>query len=189
MILKLLIYVKILIVIGVILFRPEKPSNVGNIMRTCSATGSKLFIIGPLTFSIDDKALKRAGMDYIEDLDFIYYKDINEFNEKFVGKNIYYVTRYSKNVYTENNYSKIVDDLYFMFGRESTGIPHEILRANIDKTIRIPMVACARSLNLSNSVAIVLYEAYRQQKFFNLATREEIKGEDFLIDETKNEKK
>ena len=175
--------------IGIILYRPEKPANLGNIMRTCVATNVKLFVIGPLSFDFDDKSLKRAGMDYIDELDYEYFKDFTEFDKKFSNKNIYYVTRYSKNIYSEGNYSNIVDDIYFMFGRESTGIPHDILRKNIDKTIRIPMAASARSLNLSNSVAIVLFEALRQQKYSGLATREEIKGEDYLLneEEIKNE--
>lgn len=174
--------------IGIILYRPEKPANVGNIMRTCMATDVKLYIIGPLTFELNDKSLKRAGMDYIKESDFKIFKDLDEAMNYFKDETIYYVTRYSKNVYSSFDYSEIVHDIYFMFGRESTGIPHDLLRTNIDKTIRIPMVPSARSLNLSNSVAIVLFEALRQQKFFNLSTQELIKGEDFLInEETKSE--
>lgn len=174
--------------IGIILYRPEKPANVGNIMRTCMATDVKLYIIGPLTFELNDKSLKRAGMDYIKESDFKIFKDLDEAMNYFKDETIYYVTRYSKNVYSSFDYSDIVHDIYFMFGRESTGIPHDLLRANIDKTIRIPMVPSARSLNLSNSIAIVLFEALRQQKFFNLSTQELIKGEDFLInEETKSE--
>jgi len=169
--------------LGIILYRPEKPANLGNIMRTCVATGTKLYIIGPLTFNINDKELKRAGMDYINDLDFKYYDDYDDFDKEFKNKNIFYVTRYSKNCYTLMNFTDLVNDLYFMFGRESTGIPHDILRANIEKTIRIPMAPSARSLNLANSVSIVLYEALRQQKYPGLATQEEIKGPDFLVNE------
>ena len=166
--------------LGIILYRPEKPANLGNIMRTCVATSTKLFIIGPLSFEFDDKSLKRAGMDYISDLDFKYYKDYEEFTLDFQNKNIFYVTRYSKNVYSLMDYKDITSEIYFMFGRESTGIPHDVLRNNISKTVRIPMTPSARSLNLSNSVAIVLYEALRQQNFRGLATQEEIKGNDFL---------
>lgn len=143
--------------IGIILYRPEKPANVGNIMRTCMATDVKLYIIGPLTFELNDKSLKRAGMDYIKESDFKIFKDLDEAMNYFKDETIYYITRYSKNVYSSFDYSDIVHDIYFMFGRESTGIPHDLLRANIDKTIRIPMVPSARSLNLSNSVAIVLF--------------------------------
>lgn len=173
--------------INIVLYRPEKPSNVGNIMRTALATVAKLIIIGPLTFDFDNKELKRAGMDYIDELDYEYIDNIDDFYNRYGEKNIYYVTRYSKNIYSEDDYSNVVEDIFFMFGRESTGIPHEILKKYYEKTIRIPMVACARSLNLSNSVAIVVYEALRQRKYFSLATHEEIKGNDFLFEETKND--
>ena len=150
----------IISMLGIILYRPEKPSNVGNIMRTAMAIEAKLYIIGPLTFSLTNKDLKRAGMDYINESDFVVYE----------------------------NYEDVTKDIYFMFGRESTGIPHEVLRDNLDKTVRLPMVPSARSLNLSNCVAIVLFEALRQQNFYGLATHEVIKGEDFLIEElTKSE--
>src|SRR5574344_2073796 len=172
-------------ILGIILYRPEKPANLGNIMRTCVATETKLYIIGPLTFNIDDKELKRAGMDYINDLDYKYYATYEDFDREFKGKNIFYVTRYSKNCYSLMDYTNRVDEWYFMFGRESTGIPHDILRANIEKTVRIPMAPSARSLNLANSVSIVLYEALRQQKYPGLATQEEIKGPDFLLNEEK----
>ena len=173
--------------LGIILYRPEKPSNVGNIMRTAMAIEAKLYIIGPLTFSLSNKDLKRAGMDYINESDFTVYETYEDFEKDFKGKNIFYVTRYSKNVYSSQNYSDVTDEIYFMFGRESTGIPHDILRTNIDKTIRLPMAPSARSLNLSNCVAIVLFEALRQQKFFGLSTHEAIKGEDFLVDEIRND--
>ena len=166
--------------INVVLFRPEKPSNVGNIMRTVSATDSFLIIIGPLTFEFNDKSLKRAGMDYLENLNYKYYDSLDEFLKDYDSNKIFYVTRYSKNLYSSFDYSNVIEDITFMFGRESTGIPHELLRKHINHTMRIPMVANARSLNLSNSVALVLYESLRQRKFYGLSTREEIKGEDFL---------
>ena len=169
--------------INIILYRPEKPSNVGNIIRTCVSTDTKLIIIGPLSFSFTDKDLKRAGMDYINMSSIKIYENIEDFYKDFKDKKIYYVTRYSKNIYSNNDYSKIDEEISFMFGRESTGIPHDILKNNYDYTIRIPMVMSARSLNLSNCVALVLYEALRQQKFFNLSTYEAIKGEDFLFNE------
>ena len=173
--------------VGIILYRPEKPANVGNIMRTCMASETKLFIIGPLSFSLTTKELKRAGMDYIKESDFTLYEDYEHFLKDFKDKNIYYVTRYSNKVYSSFDFSSVEKDVYFMFGRESTGIPHDILRKNIDKCLRIPMTISARSLNLSNSVAIVLYECLRQRNFFGLATFETIKGEDFLEKETKND--
>ena len=169
--------------INIILYRPEKPSNVGNIIRTCVSTDTKLIIIGPLSFSFTDKDLKRAGMDYINMSSIKIYENIEDFYKDFKDKKIYYVTRYSKNIYSNNDYSKVDEEISFMFGRESTGIPHDILKNNYDYTIRIPMVMSARSLNLSNCVALVLYEALRQQKFFNLSTYEAIKGEDFLFNE------
>ena len=174
--------------IGIILYRPEKPSNVGNIIRTCMAFDIKLVIIGPLTFNFSSKELKIAGMDYITESDYKIYDSIEKFNKDFKDKNIYYVTRYSKNIYSKNDYSDITEDIYFMFGRESTGIPHEILKENYEKTIRIPMVPSARSLNLSNCVAIIASEALKQRNFYSLSTREVIKGEDFLFtEETKND--
>ena len=169
----------------IILYRPEKPQNTGNIMRTCVAIHAKLHIIGPLTFSIDSKDLKRVGMDYIDDLKMEYYKDYEDFVNRSQLKNIYYVTRYSTKVYSTFDLSNPIEDLGLMFGRESTGIPHDILRANPDRLMRIPMVPEARSLNLSNCVAIVAYEALRQQKYPELSTSEAIKGEDFLIKENK----
>ncbi|MGP1413550.1 MAG: tRNA (cytidine(34)-2'-O)-methyltransferase [Bacillales bacterium] len=166
--------------LGIILYRPEKPANVGNIMRSCVATNTKLIIIGPLTFKLDDSSLKRAGMDYINELDFKIYENYETFIRYFKDKKIYYLTRYSKNIYSKADFQNISDEIYIMFGRESSGIPHEILKENYEYTLRIPMAPCARSLNLSNCVAIMIYEVLRQQNFFNLATSEIIKGEDFL---------
>lgn len=166
--------------IHVILFRPEKPLNTGNIMRTCMAVKAKLHIIGPITFSLAEKDLKRAGLDYIETLDYDYYENIEEFNNKHQGINIFYISRYGSKVYSNEDFSDVVKDVYVMFGRESTGIPHDILRDNMDRVLRLPMVANARSLNLSNCVAIVVYEILRQQRFNDLSTSEAIKGEDFL---------
>ena len=169
--------------IHVVLYRPEKPLNTGNIMRTCMAVKAKLHIIGPITFSLAEKDLKRAGLDYIETLDYDYYENIEEFNKKHSNINIFYISRYGDKVYSNEDFSDVVKDIYVMFGRESTGIPHDILRANMDHVLRLPMVPNARSLNLSNCVAIVVYEILRQQKFVDLSTSEAIKGEDFLSKE------
>jgi tRNA (cytidine/uridine-2'-O-)-methyltransferase len=169
----------------VVLFEPEKPANVGNIIRTCMALGAGLKIIGPLSFDLSDKSLRRAGMDYLIGFPIEFLQDMDEYEEKYGNENTFYVTRYSKNVYSEADYSDVLKDLYLMFGRESTGIPHDTLRKHYEKTVRIPMVPAARSLNLANSVAIVLSEALRQQRFEGLATQEEIKGEDFLFEEVK----
>lgn len=161
--------------IHIILYHPEIPQNTGNILRTAMATKSKVHIIGPIPFELSDKALKRAGMDYIKEADYDYYDSYEEFAKKFEGKNIYYVTKYGVHLYSEDLFNSILDDVYIMFGRESTGIDKAILSANKDKTLRIPMLSTARSLNLSNAVAIVTYEVLRQQKFPGLATFDMIK--------------
>ena len=165
----------------IVLYRPEKPQNTGNIMRTCVAIHATLYIIGPITFSVDNKDLKRVGMDYIDDLKMKFYPDYDSFLKENSTANIYYVTRYAKTVYSSYDLSNPLKDIYLMFGRESTGIPHDILKEREDRLMRIPMVPEARSLNLSNCVALVAYEVLRQQKFPNLATEEAIKGPDFLF--------
>jgi len=174
--------------IHVVLYRPEKPQNTGNIMRTCVAIHATLHIIGPLSFSLETKDLKRVGMDYINDLKLFYYSSLEEFNCQHPDANLYYVTRYAHQVYSSFDFSDAVNDYYLMFGRESTGIPHEILRNHPNRLLRLPMVPEARSLNLSNCVAVLVYEVLRQQNFLNLATSESIKGADFLNQEN-NEKK
>ena len=165
----------------IVLYRPEKPQNTGNIMRTCVAIHATLHIIGPITFSVDNKDLQRVGMDYIDDLKMHFYKDYQAFVKDNQGADIYYVTRYAKTVYSAYDLSNPLKDIYLMFGRESTGIPHDILKEHQDCLMRIPMVPEARSLNLSNCVALVAYEVLRQQKFPGLATEEAIKGPDFLF--------
>ena len=124
--------------------------------------------------------MKRAGLDYIESLDYTYYENIEDFNKNHRNINIFYISRYGDKVYSSADFSDSINDIYVMFGRESTGIPHDILRANMDHVLRLPMVPNARSLNLSNCVAIVVYEILRQQNFNDLSTSEAIKGEDFL---------
>ena len=167
--------------IHIVLYRPEKPQNTGNIMRTCVAIHATLHIIGPITFSVEDKDLQRVGMDYIDDLKMRFYPTYEDFVKENETTNIYYVTRYARTVYSSYDFSKTIEDVYLMFGRESTGIPHDILREHEDRLMRIPMVPEARSLNLSNCVALVAYEVLRQQNFPNLATEEAIKGPDFLF--------
>ena len=169
--------------IHVVLYRPEKPQNTGNIMRTCVAMNAVLDIIGPLTFSIDSRDLKRVGMDYIDDLKMNYFEDYNAFLKAYPDQEVYYITRYSNKVYSTFDFSDVVKDVFVMFGRESTGIPHDILREHPDHLLRIPMIPEARSLNLSNCVAIIVYEILRQQNFYGLSTHEAIKGEDFLYKE------
>jgi len=171
--------------INIVLFQPEIPANTGNIIRTAMAIGARLHLIKPLGFSLDEKSLKRAGMDYINEVDLSIYEDIEDFYMQNPDADVYYVTRYAKKTYANYDFKDVTKDYFFMFGRESTGIPHDVLRNHDDRLLRIPMVINARSLNLSNSVAIVTYEAMRQQNYFGLSTIEAIKGEDFLDEEVK----
>lgn len=151
--------------INIVLFEPEIPANTGNIGRTCVATGARLHLIEPLGFRLDEKSLRRAGMDYWKDLDVTTYIDFNDFLEKNPNAKIYMATTKAPNVYTDVAYEP---DCYIMFGKESAGIPEEILVNHREESIRIPMVGDIRSLNLGNSVAIVLYEALRQNNFENM---------------------
>lgn len=148
--------------LNIVLHEPEIPANTGNIGRTCVATNTRLHLIEPLGFRLNEKNLKRAGMDYWEHLDVRTYIDYNDFLEKNPGAKIYMATTKAPKVYTEVNYEP---DCYIMFGKESAGIPEEILKQHPDTAVRIPMIGETRSLNLSNSVAIVLYEALRQNQF------------------------
>lgn len=166
--------------INIVLYQPEIAGNCGNIVRTCAAIGAKLHLIHPLGFSLDEKSFLRAGMDYIIDCEIEEYSSIDEFYKKNKNKIIFYITRYAKKVYSDEDFSSPVEDYYFMFGRESTGIPYEILKDNIENCLRIPMQANSRSLNLSNCVAIVSYETCRQQEFYELSTEETFKGKDFI---------
>lgn len=148
--------------LNIVLFEPEIPANTGNIGRTCVATGTRLHLIEPLGFKLNEKSIKRAGMDYWESLDVTTYVNYEEFLEKNPDAKIYMATTKAKQVYTEVNYEP---DCFIMFGKESAGIPEEILVDNKERAIRIPMIGDIRSLNLSNSAAIVLYEALRQNNF------------------------
>lgn len=148
--------------LNIVLHEPEMPANTGNIGRTCVAAGARLHLIEPLGFSINDKMVKRAGLDYWDKLDVTVYDDFNDFCEKNPGAKIYMATTKAHKTYTEVSYEP---DCYIMFGKESAGIPEEILVDHEDTCVRIPMIGDIRSLNLSNSVAIVLYEALRQNNF------------------------
>lgn len=148
--------------LNIVLHEPEIPSNTGNIGRTCVAAGIRLHLIEPMGFQINDKMLKRAGLDYWDKLDVTIYDDYNDFLAKNPGAKIYMATTKSKQKYTDVSYE---EDAYIMFGKESAGIPEEILLENRQTCVRIPMMPGERSLNLSNSVAIVVYEALRQQGF------------------------
>jgi tRNA (cytidine/uridine-2'-O-)-methyltransferase len=151
--------------LNIVLYEPEIPSNTGNIGRTCVATGTKLHLIEPLGFRLDEKSLKRAGMDYWGELDVTTYINWEEFIEKNPGAKLYMATTKGRHVYTDVKYEP---DCYIVFGKESAGIPEEILKSTPDTCVRIPMIGETRSLNLANSVAVVLYEALRQNNFENM---------------------
>lgn len=148
--------------LNIVLYEPEIPANTGNIGRTCVATDTRLHLIEPLGFRLDEKSIRRAGMDYWDRLDVTRYVDYAEFCEKNPNAKVYYATTKAKHVYTQVHYES---DCYIMFGKESAGIPEELLIEHPEECVRIPMVGEERSLNLSNSVAIVLYEALRQNEF------------------------
>ncbi len=152
---------------NIVLLEPEIPSNTGNIGRTCVITNTKLHLIKPLGFSTDDKSLKRAGLDYWKDLDVTYYDNFEDFISKNKNIKLYMATTKAKNMYTEVNYGQ---DDFIMFGKETAGIPEEILLEHPEECIRIPMDERYRSLNLSNSVSIILFEALRQNNFMGLLT-------------------
>lgn len=164
----------------IVLYQPEIAANCGNIVRTCAAVGAALHLIRPLGFSLEEKAFVRAGMDYILDCDITEYDSLEDFCKRHEGERIFYITRYGEKTYEKLPLSDPEEDCYIMFGRESTGIPYELLSAHAEDCYRIPMRMHARSLNLSNCVAIVAYEAMRQQNFFDLSVREPFKGADFL---------
>lgn len=153
--------------IHVVLYQPEIPANTGNIARTCAATDSHLHLIRPLGFSTDDKMLKRAGLDYWPFVKIHYYDSLDEFFEKNQGE-FYYIETYGNKAYSEFDYSHSEKDYYFMFGRETSGLPKDLLEANQDRCLRIPMTTNVRSLNLSNTAAILVYEALKQQNFAHL---------------------
>ena len=155
--------------INIVMVEPEIPQNTGNIARTCAAIGAKLHLVHPLGFSISDKAVKRAGLDYWDKLEIEEHISFKAFLEKYKPEenNMFFATTKGKHVYSEPDYSKM-DEVFLLFGKETKGLPEDILQKYIDKTIRIPMRKTLRSLNLSNSVSIVVYEVLRQKNFENL---------------------
>lgn len=168
---------------NIVLYQPEIPQNTGNIMRTCVATNTKLHLIKPLGFQIDDAHLKRSGVNYIDKLKYTVYENWEEFLEKNKDGVFYYFTRYGHKPHTSFDYSnKENKELYFVFGKESTGIPPKILRPHIENCLRIPMTNNVRALNLSNTVAIVVYEALRQQNYLDLLFDEPHKSKTFIED-------
>ena len=156
---------------NIVLLEPEMPANTGNIGRTCVATNSRLHLIEPLGFKLNEKMLKRAGLDYWDKLDVTVYSDYQDFLDKNPGAKIYMATTKAQKVYTEPEYEP---DCYIIFGKESAGIPEEILLDNQENCVRIPMWGDIRSLNLSNSVSIVLYEALRQNGFEKMQMQGEL---------------
>ena len=161
--------------INVVLFEPEIPENTGNIMRTCAATDTKLHLIKPLGFSLEEKYLKRSAANYINECDYTVYENIEEFYEKNKGT-FYYLTRYGHKPHTSFDYSNKDENIYFVFGKESTGIPPKYLKPNLEHCMRMPMTNKVRALNLSNTVAIMVYEALRQQNYRDLLFDEPFKG-------------
>ena len=153
--------------INIVLHEPEIPQNTGNIARTCAATGASLHLIRPMGFEVDDKKLKRAGLDYWDKLDITYYDGLDDFFLKHLDakENIYYFSTKAPRSYTEVSYP---EEVFIMFGKESRGLPEELLRDNPERCVRIPMLNELRSLNLSNSVAIAVYEILRQDNFDGL---------------------
>lgn len=145
-------------IVNIVMVEPEIPQNTGNVARTCAATGARLHLVGPMGFKIDDKKLKRAGLDYWQYLDITYYDNLDEFFSKNKGE-FYYFTTKARHTHTDISYP---DNCYLLFGKETKGLPEELLLKNPKYCVRIPMINDARSLNLSNSVAIGVYEVLRQ---------------------------
>lgn len=165
-----------------VIYQGEIPQNTGNMMRTCMATGTQLHLIEPLGFKLDDKHLQRAGMDYIKQLNYRIYKDWNEFLEvnPEARENCYFLTRYGELPPSEFDFSDTSKTYYFVVGKESTGVDKEILKDHLDHCMRLPMLANARSLNVSNCAAIIIYEALRQQNYASLSYVEVLKGGNVL---------
>ncbi len=154
--------------LNIVLIEPEIPQNTGNISRTCAATGCRLHLVKPFGFEINDKQVRRAGLDYWQYLDITYYDDIDDFFEKTKGSQYFYYTTKALHRHTEVQYP---DKAYLVFGKETKGLPEDLLKANPESCVRIPMIEEARSLNLSNAVAIAAYEALRQWDYPSLLTK------------------
>lgn len=155
--------------LNIVLVEPEIPQNTGNIARTCAATGAKLHLVYPLGFSVSEKEVKRAGLDYWDKLEIEEHTNFKKFLEKYTPEknNMFFVTTKGKKVYSDVKYDEL-DEIFIIFGKETKGLPENILKKYLDKTIRIPMRKTLRSLNLSNAVAIVAYDVFRQCNFYNL---------------------
>lgn len=165
--------------LNVVLYEPEIPGNTGNIMRTCVATNTHLHLIKPLGFSLDEKYIKRSGVNYIDKCIYTVYENIEDFFEKNKGE-YFFFTRYGHKAHSTPNYNNMKDDIYLIFGKESTGIPPSILKPYIKNCYRIPMTSNVRALNLSNSVAIAIYEVLRQKNYEGLLFDEPHKSKYFI---------
>ena len=165
--------------INVVLFEPEIPENTGNIMRTCAASGARLHLIRPLGFALSAGVIKRSAVNYMDKVDYTLYDDFDDFLLKNPGE-YYFFTRYGKKPHSDVDFSDKVKKIYLIFGKESTGIPKEILRNYLDRCIRIPCSSNVRCLNVSNCVAIAVYEVLRQQDYLDLNRCEPFKGENWL---------
>lgn len=153
----------------VVLYQPEIPANTGNIARSCAATNTTLHLIRPLGFSTDDKMLKRAGLDYWEFVNVVYYDSLDELFEKNKEAEFFFITKFGQKPHTSFDYSDLNKDYFFVFGRETSGLPKELIEANMENCLRLPMTENVRSLNLSNTAAILIYEALRQQQYPGLS--------------------
>ncbi len=152
----------------VVLYQPEIPANTGNIARTCAATDTTLHLIRPLGFSTDDKMLKRAGLDYWEFVNVVYHDSLDELFEAYANGKFFFITKFGQKPHTSFDYSNTEEDFFFVFGRETSGLPKELIENNMDRCLRLPMTEHVRSLNLSNTAAILVYEALRQQNYRDL---------------------
>jgi tRNA (cytidine/uridine-2'-O-)-methyltransferase len=171
--------------LNIVLHNPEIPANTGNIGRTCVALNAKLHLIKPLGFDISDKAVKRAGLDYWNDLDLVVYENYEEFLNKNKTDKIFFLSRHGKYNYASVDYqvdTKNDENLFLVFGSESTGISKDILSENIESTVRIPMSDKVRSVNLSNCVFLIAYEAMKQNDFPDLLEYDHFKGKEFLYE-------
>ena len=166
----------------IVLYHPEIPQNTGNIMRTCAAADMKLHLIEPLGFSLDKKNVRRSAANYINEVEYEVHKDFEAFMAKNKGR-YYFITRYGQKAPDMVDFKKSDEDIYVIFGSESSGIPKEILRPHLDNCLRLPMTDKVRSLNLSNTVAVLAYEVLRQQNYNDLWTHEPetLKGKDWLL--------
>lgn len=165
-------------VLNIVLIEPEIPQNTGNIARTCAATGARLHLVEPMGFKVDDKKLKRAGLDYWYLLDITYYKDIDDFFERNKDGKFYYFSTKADKTYADMDYP---DNAYLVFGKETKGLPEKLLYDNHDTTVRIPMIGDARSLNLSNAVAVGVYEVLRQWTFPELQQKGQLRDYNWQV--------